>query len=76
MTSVANMIVNPYEGVYRATIPSARLTACGATRREARRNVEDLASATIEICAVVGPDRFGTGPAGPFKAQQTILGAR
>jgi hypothetical protein len=41
---VANTIVNRYGHKYRARLPAARLTASGATRHEAVRNLEDLAS--------------------------------
>jgi hypothetical protein len=48
---VANTIVNRYGHKYRARLPAARLTASGATRHEAVRNLEDLASQ-------VGSDRW------------------
>jgi hypothetical protein len=65
-----------YDGEFRASIPAAKLTAFGATRPEARRNLNDLASATMETCAAAGPNRLGPGPARQFKALQTILGVR
>jgi hypothetical protein len=66
----------PYDGEFRASIAAAKLTAFGATCHESRRNLADLASATMEMCATVGPDRLGPGPARQFKALQTVLGAR
>jgi len=66
----------PYCGEFRASIPAAKLTAFGATRREARRNLADLTSATMEMCTAVGPDRLGPGPARHYEDLQTILGAR
>jgi hypothetical protein len=72
----SRITAKPYDGEFRATIPAAKLTAFGATRREARRNLTDLASATMEMCTAVGPDRLGPGPTRQHEALQTILGAR
>ncbi len=68
--------VRPYDGEFRATSPTAKLTAFGATRPESRRNLADMASATFEMCATVGPAMLGPGPARQYKALQAILGAR
>jgi hypothetical protein len=72
----SRITAKPYDGEFRAAIPAAKLTAFGATSREARRNLADLVSATMEICAFVGLARLGPGPARQYKALQTILGTR
>jgi len=68
--------IESYENEYRLSIPAARFTAFGATRRDVRRNMVDLASATMEMCVAVGPNRLGPGPARRDKTLQLLVGTR
>jgi hypothetical protein len=66
--------IEPYENEYRARLPAARLIAFGATRREAGRNLKDLASATDGDVYVRRSGPTGPGPARQFKALQSLPG--